>query len=102
MRKGMTMAGITEVEPTTTTEEPTTDIYIHHVLEGPFTRYDFEDMDDWTGPNEAEAFLLVKISQGDVVSDVEWYFHSVEEAFLWVRHFKGSIEPIVINGDTYG
>lgn len=98
-RKGMTMAGVAELEGLQDTKD---DILIHHVLEGPFTRFDFEDELDWEGPIEAEAFLLVKISQGGQVSDVEWYFHSVEEAFLWVRHFKSSIEPITIRGDTYG
>jgi len=75
-------------------------ISVYCVLDGPFTQSDFEEY-DWGGPDDYEAYLLVKIEHMGVVSDVEWYFETVEEAFVWVRHFKTSIDPIIIeSGDT--
>jgi hypothetical protein len=69
-------------------------IYIHGVLEGPYTQSYLES--EWTGPEDYEAYLLVKIEVDGVVSDTEWYFETIEESLTWVRHFKSSIEPLVI------
>jgi hypothetical protein len=74
-------------------------IYVHEVIDGPFTQSYLED--EWDGPDDYEAYLLVKIEVDGGISDTEWYFETVEEAFVWVRHFKQSIEPLVIDrGDT--
>ena len=94
-RKGMDISGVTD-----TLLEPFPDdhsITIHSVLDGPYTQGDLGV--NWDGPYEAEAYLLVKLECGGKVSDVEWYFETVEEAFTWVRHFKQSIDPLVIQGN---
>ena len=75
-------------------------LIIHRIIEGPFTQQDLGY--EWTGPEDAECFLVVLLEREGATEEVEWYFEGVEEAYAWVRHFKGSIEPIIINGDTYG
>ena len=74
-------------------------IIIHNVLEGPFTQYDMPD--EWQGPYEAEAYLVVKAEVDGEIKDIDWYFETIEEAFVWVKHFKSSINPIVIEGGDY-
>jgi hypothetical protein len=98
-RKGMDISGVTDTlanNPDVVEEEEDHSITVYSVLEGPFTQSDLGV--NWDGPYEAEAYLLVKLEYGGKVSDVEWYFETAEEAFVWVRHFKQSIEPIVIEG----
>jgi len=73
-------------------------LIIHSIIEGPFTQQDLGI--EWTGPKEAECFLVVLLEREGATEGVEWYFETVEEAYTWVRHFKGSIEPIIIKGDT--
>ena len=75
-------------------------LIIHRIIEGPFTQQDLGY--EWTGPEDAECFLVVLLEREGATEEVEWYFEGVEEAYAWVRHFKGSIEPIIIDGDTYG
>jgi hypothetical protein len=70
-------------------------IYVHAVLEGPFTQANVPE-EEWAGPEDYEAYLLVKVEINDEMSDIEWYFETIEEAFLWVRHFKQSMEPLII------
>ena len=96
-RKGMDISGVSATLQDKDVPKDT-DITVHSVLDGPYTQGDLGV--NWDGPYEAEAYLLVKLEYNDQVSDVEWYFETVEEAFTWVRHFKQSIEPIVIEGNT--
>ena len=99
-RKGMDISGVSATMQDTDLPKDSR-VTIHSVLDGPYTQGDLGV--NWDGPYEAEAYLLVKLEYNGEVSDVEWYFETVEEAFVWVRHFKQSIEPIVIEGaDTYG
>jgi len=97
-RKGMDISGVTDTLAERITEVPPDhSVTIHSVLDGPYTQGDLGV--NWDGPYEAEAYLLVKLEYGGKVSDVEWYFETVEEAFTWVRHFKQSIDPLVIQGN---
>jgi hypothetical protein len=34
-----------------------------------------------------------------VLEDVEWYFEDLDDAYVWVRHFNSSIDPIKVEGD---
>jgi len=95
-RFGLDLTGVTEEA----TEDEDGPISVYCILDGPFTQSDVGEY-GWGGPEDYEAYLLVKVEHMGVVSDVEWYFETVEEAFVWVRHFKTSIDPIVIeSGDT--
>ena len=96
-RKGMDLSGVTDTLQETNLPEGG-NITVHSVLDGPFTQGDLKV--NWDGPYEAEAYLLVKVEYNGEVSDVEWYFETIEEAFVWVKHFKQSIEPLVIEGST--
>jgi hypothetical protein len=93
-RIGLDMVG---VRPSDLAEDDS--IIIHNVLEGPFTQYDLPD--EWQGPYEAEAYLVVKAEVDGEIKDIDWYFETIEEAFVWVKHFKSSIKPIVIEGGDY-
>lgn len=77
-------------------EDEDHNVSIYCVLDGPYTQGDLGA--EWDGPYEAEAYLLVKLEYDGKVSDVEWYFETLDEAYIWVKHFKESIEPIVIKG----
>jgi hypothetical protein len=98
-RMGMNLSGVTDTLAETLHKDD--GFLIHNVIDGPFTREDMPEY-DWAGPNEAEAYLIVKLQHNGSVSDQEWYFETVEEAFTWVRHFKQSIEPIRIEGSFRG
>ena len=74
-------------------------ISVYCILDGPYTQDDLEE--HWDGPQEAEAYLLVKVEYQGEVQDVEWYFETTNEAYEWVKHFKKSIEPIVIHSGDY-
>jgi hypothetical protein len=92
-RFGLTLAGLRSVLDSDGL------VYIHAVIDGPFTQSYLED--EWDGPDDYEAYLLVRIEVDGVISDSEWYFETAEEALVWVRHFKSSIEPLVIaRGDA--
>ena len=95
-RLGIKMSGI-KVDEVETNQS----ITIHNVLDGPYTQMDLGY--EWDGPQEAEAYLVVKLEYNNEINDVEWYFSTLDEAYVWVKHFKTSIDPIVIqNGDTHG
>lgn len=81
-------------------ETPNQSVTIHSVIEGPFTPDDMEEF--WDGPKGATCYLVVKLEHDEGVQDVEWYFETLDEAYEWVKHFKVSIDPIVIEGNTYG
>ena len=87
---GMRMVGLS-------TEALNTDdkISVYCILDGPYTQDELEE--HWDGPEEAEAYLLVKVEYQGEVQDVEWYFETTDEAYEWVKHFSRSIEPIVIH-----
>jgi len=93
-KKGMDLSGVTDLLDTTNSTKDC--ITIHSVIGGPYTQSDAGT--NWQGPYEAEAYLLVKLEYDSQIEDREWYFETVEEAFGWVRHFKTSIDPIVIEG----
>ena len=77
------------------------EIRIHSVIGGPFTPEDMEEY--WDGPPESEAYLVVKVEHNGEVQDVEWYFATIDESYEWIKHFKKSIDPIIITGaGTYG
>jgi len=69
---------------------------IHRVVEGPFTQEDLGY--EWDGPQEAEAYLVVLLEHDGELEEVEWYCATLDDAYDIVKHFKGSIEPIVIEG----
>lgn len=92
-RFGSSLAGIQPSQPTSYTA-------IHNVVDGPFTQMDLGY--EWDGPQEAEAYLVVKLEHNGKVEDVEWYFLTLDDAYDMVKHFKGSIEPIVIEGISNG
>jgi len=94
----MTLAGLTDTAKDVTSTNQS--ITIYNVLDGPYTQGDLGV--NWDGPYEAEAYLLVKLEYGGKVSDVEWYFSTLDEAYVWVKHFKVSIDPIVIEGNYNG
>ena len=89
---GLSISGL---EPTDKEDDK---ISVYCILDGPYTQDDLEE--HWEGPEEAEAYLLVKLEYQGEVQDVEWYFETTDEAYEWVKHFSRSIEPIVIQGDT--
>ena len=78
------------------TQTPTNYTAIHNVVDGPYTQMDLGY--EWDGPQEAEAYLVVKLEYNGQIEDVEWYFNTLDDAYDMVKHFKGSIEPIVIEG----
>ena len=94
-RLGMKVSGIKVDEA-----EVDQSITIHNVLDGPYTQMDLGY--EWDGPQEAEAYLVVKLEYNNEINDVEWYFSTLDEAYVWVKHFKVSIDPIVIEGNTNG
>jgi len=96
-RKGMTMAGLQDV-PTPSNDSQS--ITIHNVIDGPYTQMDLGY--EWDGPQEAGAYLVVKLEYNNEINDVEWYFSTLDEAYVWVKHFKVSIDPIVIEGTYNG
>lgn len=71
---------------------------IHRVVDGPFTQQDLGY--EWDGPQEAEAYLVVLLEHNGNTEEVEWYVHTLDDAYDMVKHFKGSVDPIVIQGDT--
>lgn len=73
-------------------------VTIHRVIEGPFTQDDLQD--EWTGPEDADCYLVVLLEVDGATEEVEWYFFTMDEAYEMVKHFKSSIEPIVITGGT--
>jgi len=97
-RIGMRMAGLTDT--TTSPVEADQSITIHNVIDGPYTQMDLGY--EWDGPQEAEAYLVVKLEYNNEINDVEWYFSTLDEAYVWVKHFKVSIDPIVIEGTYNG
>lgn len=90
-RLGFNLAGVSPLP-----ETPTSYTAIHRVVEGPFTQMDLGY--EWDGPQEAEAYLLVLLEHDGKLEEVEWYCHTVDDAYDIVKHFKGSIEPMVIEG----
>jgi len=94
-RFGMKVSGIKVDEA-----EVDQSIIIHNVIDGPYTQTDLGY--EWDGPQEAEAYLVVKLEYNNEINDVEWYFSALDEAYVWVKHFKVSIDPIVIEGTYNG
>ena len=94
-RLGMKVSGIKVDEA-----EVDQSITIHNVIDGPYTQMDLGY--EWDGPQEAGAYLVVKLEYNNEINDVEWYFSTLDEAYVWVKHFKVSIDPIVIEGNTNG
>ena len=87
------MVGLTVPQSSSTTTNYTA---IHNVVDGPYTQMDLGY--EWDGPQEAEAYLVVKLEHNGQIEDVEWYFNTLDDAYDMVKHFKGSIEPVVIEG----
>jgi hypothetical protein len=96
-KQGMTMAGMTPLLATEVQAgEPC--VYIHRILDGPYHSNDYED--EWAGPEWSTACLIVKMENNmGVLEDVEWYFEDLDDAYVWVRHFNSSIDPIKVEGD---
>lgn len=88
-RLGMKVSGIKVDEA-----EVDQSITIYNVISGPYTQMDLGY--EWDGPQDAEAYLVVKAEVDGEIDDIEWYFSTVDEAYEWVKHFKVSIDPIVI------
>ena len=65
----MTMAGLTDVPNLSNDSQSIT---IHNVIDGPYTQMDLGY--EWDGPQEAEAYLVVKLEYDSEINDVEWYF----------------------------
>ena len=86
---GLSISGL---EPT---DKEGDKISVYCILDGPYTQDDLEE--HWDGPEEAEAYLLVKVEYQGEVQDVEWYFETTDEAYEWVKHFSRSIDSIVIH-----
>lgn len=71
---------------------------VHAILGGPFTK---EDLGlEWEGPQGANTYLTVKMEAKGSVKDVDWYFGSLDDAYVWVKHFKSSIEPLVLRSNN--
>ena len=102
-KKGIVMVGskdhLSTLEAKSLTSKTATSYTaIHRVVDGPFTQADLGY--EWDGPQESEAYLLVLLEHGGMIEEVEWYVQTLDDAYDMVKHFKGSIDPIVIQGDT--
>lgn len=67
--------------------------YIWGVLEGP---YYSREIPDCNFPPE-HTMLVVKMSRGEEVFDAEIWFEDIEAAYVLMKHFRSSIEPIQLN-----
>jgi hypothetical protein len=76
------------------------DFMLWGVVEGPV---DADDIPDSGFPSGAVCMIL-KASEGGEVFDVEVWFDSFDEAYLILKHFDETIEPIKLNkgkGNSY-
>lgn len=63
------------------------------VQQGPVFAHDIPDC----GFPDDSVMMLLKISIGEEVTDAEFWFDNMDDAYVIVSHFNKSIEPIPLN-----
>ena len=63
------------------------------IVDGPIAS---KDIPDCNFPPEY-VMMVLKISRGEEVFDAECWFPSLDDAYVLMKHFKSSVEPIELN-----
>lgn len=71
-------------------------IKVWNVTDGPYHR---DEIDDPNIPEELEYMLVCLVEVDGHMVHKEYYFSSLEDASVWVDHFKTKIEPIEVRYD---
>ena len=69
-----------------------------HIMEGPIAAESVPALDlDPDRPEWANWMMVIKIEDedGNIIDDTFW-FETLDEAYDLVRHFKSTIDPIVV------
>lgn len=73
-------------------QAPTNQIIIWNVLEGPFHASEIPDSlveEGWC--------LVCQADDNNEFGVSNFWFDDLDSAYIWVRHFKSSIDPIIID-----
>jgi len=96
LKKSAKSLGITDTGQGSTTENAKSKTLIWDVIDGPFHRDDFdqdilaeEDIDE-----RYEYMVVIKMQEGDTLSQINFWLQSEEEVQDLIDHFKYNIEPL--------
>ena len=72
-------------------------VKVWDVLEGPIAVSDLDE----EAPEGANYVMVCRAEIDGVMADDNFWFEDVDDAYEWESHFKKSIEPLVIDMDSY-
>ena len=80
-------------------EETSPKTLIGGVLEGAFSREDFpeEELDELDIPDDWNWMLVVKVSEGGKMGQVNLWYETLDEAYELVKYFATNIEPLELD-----
>ena len=71
------------------------DMKIWDILEGPLSRDDDPNSDEW--PTGSNYTILCKVEEENEVFETDFFFEAYEDAYEWKVYFETNIEPLTIN-----
>ena len=74
------------------------DMKIWDILEGPLSRDDDPNSDEW--PTESNYTIVCKVEEDHEIFETDFFFEVYEDAYEWKVYFETNIEPLIINEGT--
>lgn len=100
LKKSAKSLGITDTGQGSTTESVKSKRLIWDVIDGPFHRDDFDQdiLEDILAQEDIdesyEYMVVIKMQEGDTLSQINFWLQSEEEVQDLIDHFKYNIEPL--------